>query len=87
MRYVKKPIIVEAFQYSSDMGTYTMAIPKWFIEACVDGTVFFKDGSDHIKTLEGKFKISHGDYIIKGIKGELYPCKADIFEESYDPVE
>lgn len=40
-----------------------------------------------IETLEGKMKANKGDYIIKGIKGELYPCKADIFYETYDKVE
>ena len=40
-----------------------------------------------IKTLEGDLKVSPGDYIIKGIKGEIYPCKPDIFEESYERVE
>lgn len=40
-----------------------------------------------IETLEGKMKANKGDYIIKGIKGELYPCKADIFYKTYDKVE
>lgn len=39
-----------------------------------------------IKTLEGKMTISENDYIIKGVHGELYPCKPDIFEETYEPV-
>ena len=40
----------------------------------------------YIKTLEGKVKISEWDYIIKGIKGEYYPCNPDVFEESYERV-
>ena len=40
-----------------------------------------------IYTLEGTMEVSKNDYIIKGIKGEFYPCKPDIFEESYDMVE
>ena len=39
-----------------------------------------------IKTLEGTMVAKAGDYIIKGVKGEIYPCKADIFEETYEPV-
>lgn len=39
-----------------------------------------------IDTLEGTHHVSIGDYVIKGIKGELYPCKPDIFEESYEPA-
>lgn len=44
------------------------------------------DGALMIRTLEGDLKASYGDYIIKGIKGEFYPCKPDIFEKSYDEV-
>ena len=40
-----------------------------------------------IQTLEGEMIASKGDYIIKGIKGEIYPCKPDIFKDTYDLVE
>jgi hypothetical protein len=39
-----------------------------------------------IKTLEGTHEASHGDFVIRGVKGELYPCKPDIFEQTYDPA-
>ena len=47
------------------------------------------DGADHlvIKTLEGDHHVSWGDYIIQGVQGELYPCKPDIFEQTYEKVE
>ena len=44
-------------------------------------------GELYIKTLEGIHHVSIGDYIIKGVKGELYPCKPDIFEQTYEVVE
>ena len=40
-----------------------------------------------IETLEGTMRVTYGDWVIKGVKGELYPCKADIFEQSYEAVE
>jgi hypothetical protein len=44
------------------------------------------DPHHYIKTLEGQMAVSNGDWIIKGVKGELYPCKPDIFAATYDPV-
>lgn len=76
-RYRKKPIEIEAIQLTKDS----------FYD-CVD----FVYGSVHgieqdsiiIDTLEGKMKATFGDYIIKGIQGEFYPCKPDIFEQTYE---
>lgn len=79
MRYVKKPIVIEAFRYGFD------EIPDWCSKN--PSVVHCQSlASDHIAidTLEGEMKAMPGDYIIKGIKGELYPCKADIFEASYN---
>jgi hypothetical protein len=76
-KYVKKPIIVEAIQWN---GRNTEDILKFCKVA--EATLF----DITIKTLEGNMKAEIGDYIIKGIKGEFYPCKADIFEETYDQV-
>lgn len=60
----------------------------------IEATQWFKDG-DHpavtdiglIATLEGNMHVTPGDYIITGVKGEHYPCKPDIFELTYEPVE
>lgn len=59
-KYVKKPVVIEAYQTDKEMI---------------------------IHTLEGDMKASVGDYIITGVHGEQYPCKPDIFEETYKPVE
>ncbi|VIF97035.1 gp9 [Clostridioides difficile] len=85
-RFVKKAIEVEAFRLGYD------TLPKWFIEndrvcnfmeeKCINGHV-----SCDLKTLEGTMRANKGDYIIQGVKGEVYPCKADIFEMTYEKVE
>ena len=78
MKYRKKPVVIEAIQWN---GENTMEILKW-----VGDKAYFHD-SIYIKTLEGDHKATIGDYIIKGIKGEFYPCKPDIFEATYEKVE
>jgi len=90
MKYVKKPVVIEAFKYDGDMmdkdGKYY--VPVWAEKAHKEGTLYYKDAGElYIKTLEGDYRASVGDYIIQGVKGELYPCKPDIFEMTYDPCE
>jgi DUF917 family protein len=77
-KYRKKPVVVEATQWTGDN---TAEIMKW-----VGGKAYFR-GTLYIMTLEGDHRASVGDYIIKGIKGEFYPCKPDIFEKTYELVE
>lgn len=94
MKFRKKPVVIEAFQYDGDFvdkyGIYY--IPHWAIKAHRGGGLFFKETETNpmelfVKTLEGDMLANVGDYIIKGINGELYPCKPDIFEKTYEPVE
>lgn len=80
-KFIKKPLEIEAFRFGFDDA------PEW----CLRNTnVRFctnkKDDWLEIKTLKGTMITDIGDYVIKGIKGELYPCKADIFDASYDEV-
>lgn len=85
-KFKKKPVEVEAFRLGYDIE------PEWFIgnsrvcnfiqEKCIDGNV-----SCDLETLEGTMRANKGDYIIQGVKGEIYPCKADIFEMTYEKVE
>lgn len=88
MKYRKKPVEIEAFQYDGDFqyrkGNYY--IPKWGTEAYEKGILFFDGPTLKIKTLEGDMKASVGDFIIRGVKGELYACKPDIFEKTYEVV-
>lgn len=77
MRFRKKPVTIEAFRLGYD------DVPEWCMGACsIQGT-----DTMQIATLEGVMIANKGDYIIKGVKGEVYPCKADIFAETYDEVE
>lgn len=64
-------------------------VPKWASEALNKpgvGGLFFSEGDLFINTLEGEMHVSLGDHIIQGVQGELYPCKPDIFEETYEVV-
>ena len=90
MKYRKKPVVIEAFKWTWDITQ--KEDPEWIIEAIKDGVVWFNNSGTElcnmeIKTLEGNHIASRGDYIIKGIKDELYPCKPDIFEATYEIVE
>lgn len=86
MKYRKKPIIIEAVQLSTFDNDYTKVIPRWLMEALTSGVIFYRNDETFIKTLEGEHVASRDDYIIRGIKGELYPCKPDIFEATYEAV-
>lgn len=95
-KYRKLPVTVEAFKYDGDLkdsgGNYY--VPDWAVKAFEIGIMYY--GSIHyvsppnelfISTLEGEHHVSVGDYIICGVNGELYPCKPDIFEKTYESVE
>lgn len=87
MKFRKKPVIIEAWQSFEDCGTFTTEYPSWILEALKNKTIYVtEDGVTKIKTLEGDHEVSNGDWIIKGVKGELYPCKPDIFELTYERV-
>lgn len=85
MKYRKKPVVIEAIQYR---GYNSLPLVKKLMRNEFE-KVLFKPISEKliIPTLEGDHEVSVGDYIIKGIKGEFYPCKPDIFEATYEKVE
>ena len=90
-KYRKKAIVVEAFRLGFDY------IPDWFMDAVSANKVILRgtsSGFDHvddtsadIHTLEGWHHANYGDYIIRGVKGEIYPCKADIFAMTYETAD
>lgn len=84
MKYRKKPVTIEAFQFAVE------ATPEWAAAAYVEGILGEKDnGVDlelHIETLEGEMVAKQGDFVINGVHGEIYSCKPDIFEETYEVV-
>lgn len=82
MRVRKRPVEVEAFQ------TGSADVPQWMLDAVNNGTAFYdRLGRLTIRTLEGDHLAWPGDWIIRGIKGELYPCKPDIFDATYEVIE
>lgn len=79
-KYQKKPLIMEVEQYLGDDESVKSI--RAFVGKELDG-----NGRDlFIETLEGVMSISPGDYVIKGVKGEFYPCKPDIFELTYEKL-
>ena len=86
MKFRKKPVVIEAIKYQSELGNNR--IMNWLSQQGANITEWtFFDGEITIPTLEGKMKATDGDFIIKGVKGEFYPCKPDIFAATYEPVE
>lgn len=82
--YRKKPVVIQAIQFDgSNSGEILAAIGN-----AQDATRMFESGSNDpilvIHTLEGSMTVSKNDWVIKGVKGEYYPCKPDIFEATYE---
>jgi hypothetical protein len=80
--YTKKPVTIEARQFLSDTAT---EVVLWCDGEGVideDGSVLYLD----INTREGIMRANLGDYIIKGVKGEFYPCRSDIFHDTYEDI-
>jgi len=99
-KYRKKPVVIEAFQMTKERRNDNSDWPNWLCSAwqkdLSEQGAFFTatDGCLEeekckpvfITTLEGIMSVDWGDFIIQGIRGELYPCKPDIFEETYEEV-
>lgn len=88
--YRKKPVVIEAVQWTGENLERIIEFTGWNKSASKQWTweeykeVVAREGLK-IFTLEGPLMVSIGDYIIKGVQGEFYPCKPDIFEQTYDP--
>lgn len=91
MKYRKKPVVIEAEQLN-DRG---LMGSDWFWDAVSDNKIIThnfgkmcpEDAYCEIETLEGTMTARTGDYIIQGIDGEIYPCKPEIFEKTYESAE
>lgn len=88
MKYRKRPVIVEAIQFN-DQSSINRMCNVWQKEFMnvADFDVDEEKENFFIETLEDVFVVSLNDYVIKGVKGEFYPCKPDIFEMTYEKVE
>lgn len=78
-KYRKKPVVIEAVQWNGENVQEVMDF--------ANSALRINEGYLLIPTLEGIMQAAENDYIIKGVKGELYPCKPDIFERTYERVE
>ena len=79
MKYRKKPVVIEAMQWD---GKDLLELRGF-----VGDAMLIVPGAVMIRTLEGDLRVSRDDYIIKGVQGEFYPCKPDIFEKTYEVCE
>ena len=80
MKYKKKPVVIEAIQFLNTDYDNLVAIGSLGLEPVIENEKI------KIETLEGTMYADKGDYIIKGVNGEFYPCKPDIFEKTYELV-
>ena len=101
VKYRKKPVVIEAFQMTEARRWDNSEWPEWLHRAwqkpvSEQGALFCSadgclEGETHtpvfIQTLEGTHRVSWDDWIIQGVRGELYPCKPDIFAATYERVE
>lgn len=96
MKFRKKPIVIEAvkvpYREYADLPLVFNEVPNWLQEAVSDGILRPEFRSEDywyyiIKTIEGEMSGGPDDWIIRGVKGELYFCKPDIFEATYEPAE
>jgi hypothetical protein len=88
MKYRKKPVVVEAMQWDGS-GRGLVDLEMWAYGLTQKkGYIFIRSGKSKIKikTLEGRLDLSPGDFVIRGIEGEFYPCKDSIFRSTYEPV-
>jgi hypothetical protein len=86
-RYRKKPVEVEAILVKDALKAARgdwRGLPTWLREAYEGGRVLFLYDAVEIATLEGRMRGGQSDWVVRGVKGELYPVKADIFEATYE---
>lgn len=84
-KYVKRPVEIEAVEFTPNSIEECLKFIHGYIED-VDSSIIdhvHRESAIYIDTLEGRMKACFGDYIIKGVKGEFYPCKPDVFLLTY----
>lgn len=89
MKFRKKPVVIDAVQFKGfDKESVLLSDrPEWLVSQFGERILFFHEPNTlTIKTLEGDMTCSINDWIIQGVTGELYPCKPDIFEMTYEQI-
>jgi len=93
MKYRKKPVVIDAWAAKEISAAMAQDWNKGLIPECImdayekGGWVFLTNGEIHIPTLEGTMVASPEDMILRGVSGEFYPCKPEIFELTYEKAE
>src|SRR5690606_24767089 len=93
MKYRKKPVVIEAMRFEGTPpdATNASSIIDWILAEGKHAARFHLTDDDDayiaIDTLEGTMRADRGDWIIRGVQGEFYPCKPDIVDATYEPVE
>ena len=82
MNYKRKPTVIEAFKWTGDADQ--LDDPIWIVNAIKKGVVTFS--REPLNMYIGMIKVEPGDYVIRGIHGEIYCQKSDIFEKAYEPT-
>lgn len=89
MKFSKKPVVIEAYRVIDLIKSARQdwkGLPKCIVDAYDHGELVFQNSIINICTLEGVMTADRDDWVIRGVKGELYPCKPDIFAETYDEL-
>lgn len=96
MKFRKKPVVIEAEQFLLGSQPYPEEVVPVWVDSRRPGIILALVAEQEevkgankafgIRTLEGWYVVTHGDWIITGVKGEHYPCKPDIFEATYEPI-
>lgn len=89
-KFRKKPVVIEAVQWTGHSVNDVdgmLSFDDWMVANQGDRQARYVGATVVIPTLEGEMTATIGDWIIKGVKGEIYPCKPDIFEATYEPAD
>lgn len=98
MKYRKRPVVVDAIQWTGDQVSVLSWVDSFMdwgnsaavMASCTPFYFHYEDGCPipdlRVRTLEGDMKCDIGDFIIRGVNGEFYPCKPDIFAKTYEAV-
>ena len=84
-KFRKKPVVIEAIRNDGNLSPSLEPLTS-FLRPTDAGNIYVASKNVVIETLEGKMIADPGDWIIRGVAGEVYPCKPDIFAATYDPV-
>ena len=90
MRFRKRPLVVDAVRCVDVLpaaGEDWKRLPGWVVDAIGETILLVLLDAVEIRTLEGWMTAGRDDWIVRGVEGEIYPCKASVFEVTYEPVE